>query len=241
MFNDRYFVHQRGLRLAAWILAIAVSSSISGVVGGLIIESLGWPTAFKTCKIPAERTLLKSGSVALGVSTLLLFFFCPETAYQRPASSNIDLTGVISPPSPPPEYLDEKLPEIQEEAWTLRQELRPWRGIESDDNLLQIIWRPIPLSILPPVLFSFVVGLSWAWLSVLFGVTALIYGSQPYNFTVSQIGLLYIGAMVVSILAFVSGPLNDWACKFLARRNRGIYEPEVTSQQLPSANISFDS
>lgn len=177
--------------------------------------------------------------MALGLSTFLLFFFCPETAYQRPASSNIDLNGVIPPPLPPDP--DDKSFEIKEEAWTFRQNLRPWRGIESDEHLLQIILRPIPLSILPPVLFSFVVGLSWAWLSVLFGVTALIYGSQPYNFTVFQIGLLYIGAMVVSLMAFISGPLNDWACKFLARRNRGTYEPEVTSPHLRSADISFDS
>lgn len=52
IFNDRFFVHQRGLRLALWILAIAVSSSISGVVGGLIIDSLGWPMTFKTCRAP---------------------------------------------------------------------------------------------------------------------------------------------------------------------------------------------
>jgi hypothetical protein len=73
-----------------------------------------------------------------------------------------------------------------------------------------------------------VAGLSWSWLSVLFGITALIYGSAPYNFSVFQIGLLFIGGVAVSLLAFISGPLSDWTCKFLARHNRGIYEPEVS-------------
>jgi hypothetical protein len=187
---------------------------------------------------------LTAGSGALGASTLLFFFFCPETNYRRPASSNIDLTGTVMGPSLEDRgastgHLDEKwgdqttpgnLPP-SDEKWeeaplTFRERIKVYRGVESDDSLLAIIFRPIPLSLLPPVLFSFVAGLSWSWLSVLFGITALIYGSE-YNFSVSQIGLLFIGGVAVSILAFISGPLSDWTCKFLARHNRGIYEPEV--------------
>jgi hypothetical protein len=44
-----YFVHQRGLRFALWILAIAVSSSVSAIVSGFIIPSMGWPMTFKIC------------------------------------------------------------------------------------------------------------------------------------------------------------------------------------------------
>jgi hypothetical protein len=170
----------------------------------------------------------------------MLFFFCPETTYQRPASSNIDLNGVISPP-PPVDLLEEKDPVDPEEPWTFRQKLRVWRGIESDENIFKIILRPIPLSILPPVMFSFITGLSWAWLSVLFGITALIYGSEPYNFTVFQIGLLFLGGVLVSVLAFVSGPLNDWTCKFMSRHNNGTYEPEVSSRRWQFADVSFVS
>jgi hypothetical protein len=189
---------------------------------------------------------LTAGSGALGASTLLFFFFCPETNYRRPASSNIDLTGTVAGPSledarPPSANLDEKggyqttpgNPLPIDEKWdeaplSFSERIKVYRGVESADSLLAIIFRPIPLSLLPPVLFSFVAGLSWSWLSVLFGITALIYGSAPYNFSVFQIGLLFIGGVAVSILAFVSGPLSDWTCKFLARHNRGIYEPEVS-------------
>ena len=49
IFNGSYFVHQRGARFAAWILAIATSSSISAIVCGYIIQSMGWPATFKIC------------------------------------------------------------------------------------------------------------------------------------------------------------------------------------------------
>jgi hypothetical protein len=44
-----YFVHQRGLRFALWILAIAVSASVSAIISGFIIQSMGWPMTFKIC------------------------------------------------------------------------------------------------------------------------------------------------------------------------------------------------
>jgi predicted exporter len=70
-------------------------------------------------------------------------------------------------------------------------------------------------------------GLSNAWLSVIVGILALIFGSSPYNLSVRQLGMFGIGGLVASLLAFTAGPLNDWICKFMARRNKGIYEPEV--------------
>jgi hypothetical protein len=194
-------------------------------------------------------TWLIPGAGALGASTLLFFFFCPETNYRRPPSSNIDLTGTITGPAledvgPSIGHLDEKWgnettrgkrtpeDEKEEEApLTFRERIKMYRGVESDDGLFTIIFRPVPLSLIPPVLFSFVAGLSWSWLSVLFGITALIYGSPPYNFSVFQIGLLFIGGVAVSILAVISGPLSDWICKFMARHNRGIYEPEVVPNE----------
>ena len=46
---DLYFVHQRALRLAIWVLAISISAAIAGVISGVLIENYGWPMIFKTC------------------------------------------------------------------------------------------------------------------------------------------------------------------------------------------------
>ena len=117
---------------------------------------------------------------------------------------------------------------LKQQPWTYRQLLRPYRGIESDDNLIKLMIRPILMLIFPQVLFALATfGLTYAWLNIIVGITALIFGSPPYSFRVSTIGLLLISGIVAEIIGFISGPINDWTCKFMARRNNGIYEPEV--------------
>lgn len=128
----------------------------------------------------------------------------------------------------------EKVEEVEvrdssdEKPWTYLQLLRPYRGIESDDNLLKVMIRPLLMLIFPQVLFALVTfGLTYAWLNILIGITALVYGEPPYSLPVSTIGLLLIAGIVAELIGFISGPINDWTCKFMARRNNGIYEPEV--------------
>ena len=50
----------------------------------------------------------------------------------------------------------------------------------------------------------------------------------PYNFTASSIGLMSLAAWIGTTLgAVICGPLSDWLILLLARRNNGIYEPEM--------------
>lgn len=114
-----------------------------------------------------------------------------------------------------------------EPPYTYWEQLLPVRGIESDENLLAIVFRPFGMLLFPQVLYGFITyGLSTSWLVVMISVLAQLFTVPPYNFTVSQVGLISIAPLVASILGFVSGPLNDWAVKKLARWNNGIYEPE---------------
>ena len=168
------------------------------------------------------------GSVFLAIETLLIFFLCPETAYRRANDLNLDLGVDYEPKSP-----SESDHGSDESPWTFREQLRPWRAVESDDDIFKLIIRPLPLLLFPQVFYAFVTGLSMAWFSVLAGVSALIFGSPPYNFSVEQLGLLCIGGVVASLLGFSAGPLNDWLCKVMARRNNGIYEPEVSPSSMP--------
>ena len=192
---------------------------------------------------------LITAAILFGIHIPLLYFFCPETCYRRAADLNIDL-GTIShakeleavrvEKTTGTETLDKTATQLEaqladqhganEPPWTKWEELRVWRGIESDDNLLKIIIRPFPMLLFPQVLYAFITyGLTTSWLIVLGSVAALIFGAPPYNFSVGNIGLLGIAGLIVSILGFIAGPINDYLCKFLARRNNGIYEPEVTS------------
>ena len=199
---------------------------------------------------------LCTAAICFGIHIPLLYLFCPETSYKRSAELNIDL-GTVNYAKELEAELEEventrtagnaKMTTEMREAngnqleaqivaqhganeppWTKWEELRLWRGIESQDNLFKVILRPFPMLLFPQVLYAFITyGLSTSWLIVLGSVAALIFGGPPYNFTVSQIGLVGIAGLITSILGFVSGPINDYLCKFLARRNNGIYEPEV--------------
>ena len=46
-FNCSYFVHQRGLRLAAWGLCLSIGVGAAGIVSGYIIQDLGWQWTYK--------------------------------------------------------------------------------------------------------------------------------------------------------------------------------------------------
>lgn len=49
----------------------------------------------------------------------------------------------------------------------------------------------------------------------------------PYNFTVGETGLTGLSPFILTIIAeVISGPLNDWICVKLTKKNHGVYEPE---------------
>jgi hypothetical protein len=199
----------------------------------------------------------------------MLFFYCPETCYKRSASFNIDLgttnhakaleaeieeieTVRESTKHPDATITEKDATQLEtafanehganEPPWTKWEELRLWRGIEAPDNLLKIIVRPFSMLLFPQVLYAFITyGLSTSWIIVLISVAALIFGEEPYNFTVGEIGLIGISGLITSLISFVSGPINDYFCKFLARRNNGIYEPEVFPSQSFSESSSVSS
>lgn len=177
----------------------------------------------------------------------MIFFWVPETVYKRDPAYNLDL-GTTDHTE---EILDAKhvvgeepkdtvtktedvvmraepiYTGADEKPYTWWEQLLPVRGIESDENLLAIIFRPFGMLLFPQVLYGFITyGLSTSWLVVMISVLAQLFTVPPYNFSVSSVGLISIAPLVASLLGFVAGPLNDWTVKKLARWNKGIYEPE---------------
>ena len=115
----------------------------------------------------------------------------------------------------------------EELPYTYWEQLYPVRGVESDENLLYIIFRPFGMLLFPQVLYGFITyGLSTSWLVVMISVLAQLFTVPPYNFSVSDVGLISIAPLVASLLGFGAGPLNDYVVKRLAKMNGGIYEPE---------------
>ena len=88
--------------------------------------------------------------------------------------------------------------------------------------------RPYKLCASPIVLWTclmWTITLSW---SLIFHITfSQIFSRPPYNFDVTQVGLIYIAGFIGSLIgAYASEWLSDWLVTVLAKRNGGIYEPE---------------
>lgn len=92
----------------------------------------------------------------------------------------------------------------------------------------KILIRPVVIFWYPGVLWGFLIyGVTLTWIVVFSVVNAQIFGLPPYSFSPSQIGLISISPLVMTILGLlVAGPLNDFICLYLAKKNHGIYEPE---------------
>ncbi|KAF9734281.1 hypothetical protein PMIN03_006557 [Paraphaeosphaeria minitans] len=241
IIGDIYYIHERGLRLAFWGLCLSVGVGGGSCISGYIIDSLGWNWTYGIC------------ACFYGVFILLILFFVPETVYKRDPAYNIDLgttdhTDEILDPTKAREAKSDIVGEepkdvgmqtervvtaepirtgADEKPYTFWEELLPIRGVESDENLLAIIFRPFGMLLFPQVFYGFITyGLSTSWLVVMGGVLAQIFTAPPYNFSVTAVGLVSISPLVASLLSFVAGPANDYTVKQLARWNGGIYEPE---------------
>ncbi len=63
---------------------------------------------------------------------------------------------------------------------------------------------------------------------ILISLLPLEIGAPPYNFSISQQGLTFIAPCIGNIFAaFCCGYLNDVVSQFSARRNHGVFEPEM--------------
>lgn len=170
----------------------------------------------------------------------LVLLFVPETAYNRvPIQERYGGIALRISDIEKPIEKEELKVSLDENTATrttgslekkdsFLRSLRIFTGRYSDAPFLKIFIRPFIIFWYPAVLWAFLVyGTTLTWIVVFSVVNASIFTLPPYNFTVSQVGLVSISTLVLTVVGeVVSGPLNDYICVFLTKRNRGIYEPE---------------
>lgn len=98
-----------------------------------------------------------------------------------------------------------------------------------------------------PVVFyaGFSYGSYLIWFNVLNATASILLGGAPYNFKASMVGLSYVSCMIgVAAASYFTGFFSDWLTIRLARRNKGVMEPEqrlwlfaVTTIVLPASLI----
>jgi MFS family permease len=214
--SDMYFVHQRGTRISIWGCMLASGVLLGQTIAGAIIQNISFEATFGVSAIIFVP-------IVLGV-----YFFVVETNYARPgpdAAKKVD------------EYPDEKggvdavsymEMETEETKETYTQQLRLFRGRMNKESFWKNAWKPVPLIAYPAVLFSTIVyGSYFTWLLTISVLSVSIFSAPPYALGPAQIGLTNLPLLVVGL---IGSPLSGWAsdaiAKFMARRNKGVFEPE---------------
>ncbi|KAJ5126427.1 hypothetical protein N7448_005729 [Penicillium atrosanguineum] len=97
-------------------------------------------------------------------------------------------------------------------------------------QFMQNIYRPLQILVTIPAVAYVTVQYSSAlvWFAVVATTQSEYLALPPYNFGTTGIGLLNLPPFIGSVLGCVwGGPVSDWSIKFFARRNEGVYEPEM--------------
>ncbi|KAK7203590.1 major facilitator superfamily domain-containing protein [Myxozyma melibiosi] len=225
--GDLYFVHQRGYRLAIANLCLFGSTFLAPIIAGHIADKMGWHWLFWFVLIFSSITLI------------LVFFFLPEHVYKRDHVFDTDIEGerdlidrVAATTTPPPDPNDEEKPEgvtdSTEHPETYLHSLRLFSGSKTDRPLWKIFLRPFVLIFHPGVIFAALTQAPLiAWTVTIGVVLAAIFLGPPLWYTEVNVGNMYTGALIGSLIGFViAGALSDYLAKLLSRRNNNVYEPE---------------
>ncbi|KAF2196259.1 MFS general substrate transporter [Delitschia confertaspora ATCC 74209] len=203
--SDLFFVHQRGTRLSLWGCMLASGVLLGQTISGFIIQNLSFEATF--------------GISALIFIPILLLMYCVvvETTYTAPRQQRFDK-------------------EEKESFWfveadkkeTYSQQLRLFRGRLSPESFWMGCFKPLPLIAYPSVLFSTIVyGSYFTWLITISLLAVNIFSAPPYNLNPAQIGLTNLPLLAVGLIGSpLSGWMADAVVKFMARKNRGVFEPE---------------
>ena len=243
---DVFFVHQRGVMNTIYIWISSIGGSLAPVAAGYITVSQGWRWVWWWIAIFFGLALIA-----------FLFLYeetkYSHTAIDGIAPSDLQDPLAARPEertSGTPEKKDGNLEAteaaVDEEAdrglstvqidYTIPRKTY-WQRLAlysktpgSLRPFLRHSWQPlIILFTTPAVLFmSFVYGTMNTSTTVMITTLSSYMADPPYNFNSAQIGLMSVPPFIGTTLgALVTGPLSDWLILYLARKNRGIYEPEM--------------
>jgi hypothetical protein len=187
-------------------------------------------------------------AIFLAMGFVFCFFLMEETNYDRAALKTAS-TPIYMPETAPQEgnltsisTVDPKKdastgalnpvqdPRVSYETYTAKTYLQKLTLLDKkrEFHLFRMMMRPLLFFSFPSVVYAgFSYGSNLIWFNVLNGTASLILSGQPYNFPSSMVGLAYISPLIgVACGSFYSGMIGDKIVLWLARRNKGVLEPE---------------
>ncbi len=179
-------------------------------------------------------------AIILGV-LLLLFTFCYEETKFMPSINGTPSLAASPQVSQAPKSADDKPLDLEvvdsivtaapPPRKSYLRRLKPWTSSKgSMAQLLHHTYQPFfVMATVPAVLYvALLYGLVTAAFQVSVTLISTYLPAPPYNFNAAQVGLMNIPALVGNTLGtIVSSPFSDRLILWLARKNNGVYEPEM--------------
>ncbi|OAA78809.1 Major facilitator superfamily domain, general substrate transporter [Akanthomyces lecanii RCEF 1005] len=237
--NDLFYVHQRATANGVYVATIMVGNFLVPMAAGAEAVHMGWRACFKT--LAASVTAL----------VVIMVFALEETKFVR----DVDVNAVDAAISAEGVKDDEagiahKAPEtasgaIHCETQTSRVPKTYWQRLRFFTTTPESLWTVAKLPFytfwFPHVAFSSLqLAAVQTFYSVLSSSTSIIFSSPPYNFNAAQIGYMSTGLCIGAILGAVyGGYFTDRAMLWFARRNNGVFEPEMRLYLLPLPAVTM--
>ncbi|KAF9878331.1 MFS transporter [Colletotrichum karsti] len=225
---DIFFVHQRGSANGLYFMAVMVGSFLTPLAAGSQAVAQGWRWSYYAL------------SIALTVLFVMFVFLYEETKYvpvtvgERQAFESgtpefeNDLTKTKSMEKNGLElnYTQSNItPSLPLNTYRERMRL----VTPTSESLVRVFVLPLHVITLPHVMFTalqFASGV--CWLVLFMSVVSVVFSAPPYNFDTASIGYMTLGPFVGNIFgSLYGGPFADWAVLRLAKRNGGLFEPEM--------------
>ncbi|KAJ5785815.1 uncharacterized protein N7503_011027 [Penicillium pulvis] len=236
---DVFFVHERGLMNTIYFWFMTVGATLAPLAGGFITLSQGW------------RWVWWWMAILFGAGLVGFVFFYEETMFGDPPINGVPVSeiqsteatmhkkdsieaaaveGICIPHAVAVKAeaveIDHSIPEK-----TYLQKLAFWSNSPMPfGQLLKHSYQPFLILFSVPAVFFMAVeyGIMTACTTVPVTTLSSVMTLPPYNFGSAQIGLMGIPPFLgTTIGTLVCGPLSDYIALYLARRNNGVFEPEM--------------
>lgn len=167
----------------------------------------------------------------------MVFFFFPETRYERDVkaavagvgenASESEVSTTIDPKDIATEEVRDAHSPPPQNKKTYLQELIPISPINTKYSYLQLFIRPWPLIVYPALIYTFLIyAMNLGWGTVILNTQANLYQNPPYNMSPGINSLIKLPFYIGILFGTAIGPITDKFAEWTARKRGGVYEPE---------------
>ncbi|KAJ6444981.1 G protein-coupled receptor GPR1 [Purpureocillium lavendulum] len=221
--QSTFFLHQRGTTNSIYMASVLAGSFLTPMAAGVQAVDQGWRRSYLTL------------AVVMTVLAVLFLVIFEETKFEAPV-----LRGTAPGDGEAAHHgelaVDEKDGvSVQEDGEPRRAKpsfpryLRLQFCSATDESLWRSYYQPVYACWLPHVIFAslqFASGV--CWLVFMSSMISILFTAPPYNFDAAEVGFMFAGPCVGAVLgSLYGGPLVDKAVVWFARRNGGLFEPEM--------------